>query len=133
MKKLKCYYAHTMLSYNSTVEAEDVATLEVMGFKVINPNCKKVQLECKEYADANGKENTMEYFRGIIEDCNILAFRSLPDGSILSGVASEIVFAQENHMGIIELPCNLSKRMLTYPETKDYLYEVGFRKATWKN
>lgn len=45
-KKLRCYYAHTMTSYGSTIEQQDVELLESLGFEVINPNQKKYQDGC---------------------------------------------------------------------------------------
>lgn len=122
------YYAHTMISYNSTVEAADIELLQRLGFEVLNPNTKQHQQGVEDYIDMFGKENEMNYFLHLIEGCDALAFRSLPNGTILSGVAKEIEKAQELFIPIIELPCNLKHRMLDHPETKEFMYELGFRK-----
>ena len=130
MGKLKCYYAHTMLSYNSTIEKQDVELLETLGFEVINPNQPKHQIGCKEYAAKHGWDKVMDYFKKVIEEeCDMVAFRSLPDGQILSGVAAEVQHAVSINYPVIELPCSINKRSQEYLETKQYLTEVGFYKT----
>ena len=130
MNKLKCYYAHTMTSYNSTIEKQDIELLESLGFEVINPNQPKYQEGCKAYTDKYGWNRVMEYFENVIdEECDIVAFRSLPNGKILSGVAAEVSYAKLNDYPIIELPCSLEQRYMDYPQTKQYLIELGHYKV----
>lgn len=129
MKKLVCYYAHPMTTYGSTIETQDVETLEALGFEVINPNSPKYQQKCKDYIAEFGKVCVMDYFINIIKDqCNLVAFRALPDGRILSGVATEIWTAKHANMPIIELARSLDERSMNYPETKRYLTEAGHYK-----
>lgn len=125
---LKCYYAHTMVSYGSTIEEQDINLLKFLGFEVINPSDPKISKECDEYIESFGKDNVMKYFENIINDCDVIAFRSSPDGSILSGIAAEIKHSLKIGIPVIELPCNLENRMKTYPETKKYLTELGYYK-----
>lgn len=117
-----------MTSYNSTREEMDVKILEALGFKVINPNQEKHQKGCIEYGEKNGSDKVMEYFRNLVDDCDIVAFRSIPDGRLLSGVAYEVNHAIESKKIIIELPSTLKSRMMTYPETKEYLIDLGHYK-----
>lgn len=128
MAKLKCYYAHMMISYGSTIEAEDVAMLEGLGFEVINPNHPRTAIACKSFVAMYGNSRVMEFFADIVADCDLLAFRSLPSGEILSGISAEIQEAIKCDIPVIELPCSLNKRMQEYPETKQYLTELGFYK-----
>jgi hypothetical protein len=129
MKKLRCYYAHTMTSYNSTIEKQDIELLERLEFEVINPNQSKYQEGCKAYTDKHGWQNVMKYFENIIiTECDMVAFRSLPNGKILSGVAAEVACAKLNNYPVIELPCSLNNRYMDYPETKQYLIELGHYK-----
>lgn len=128
VKKLKCYYAHTMLSYGSFIEKEDIALLEKLGFEVENPNQEKHQIGCQEYAKEHGKETVMDYFATVIDSCDLVAFRGNPDGSILSGVGYEIAYTKKIELPVIELPCRLHSRSMSYPETKEYLAEVGYYK-----
>lgn len=129
MSKLRCYYAHCMLSYNSTVEKQDIELLEKLGFKVSNPNQEKYSKGCKEYAIIHGNDKVMDYFKEIISyECDIVAFRSLPDGSIPSGVAIEVQHAISIGYPVIEIPCSINKRCQDYSETKQYLTEIGFYK-----
>lgn len=126
---MKCYYAHTMISYDSTIEQRDIELLEEIGFKVINPNSPKIKKECKEFIEKYGNSRVMEFFEEIVKECDVVAFRGLPDGSILSGISAELKAALQDNIPIIELPCNLSNRMQTYPQTKEFLIELGFYKT----
>lgn len=126
----RCYYAHTMLSYNSTIEAFDIQLLTSLGFEVINPNTDEFILGSKEYVRMFGKSRVMEYFKNIVTTCDIIAFRGLPNGKILSGISAELMAALQNEIPIIELPCSLEERMLIYPETRQFLTEIGFYKLT---
>lgn len=128
MKKLKCYYAHTMLSYGSTIEDEDIKLLERLGFEVINPSSPEIVQACSNFIKNFGKTNVMEFFAEIINSCDVVAFRSLPDGKILSGIVAEIQHALNNDIPVIEIPCLIENRMLDYPETKKYLTQIGFYK-----
>ena len=128
--KIKCYYAHSMLSYGSTIEKQDVDLLTKLGFEVINPNQPEIELAVQEYIIVFGRENCMNFFKPIIDQCDIVAFRGLPNGDILSGIGFEINYAKEIGLEVIELPCNLNKRMLDYSTTKQTLIELGFYKAT---
>jgi len=125
-RKLKCYYAHTMVSYGSTIEKQDIETLEELGFEVINPNTPEYQEQCQEYVLEYG--DVMDFFGAIVMSCDILAFRSLPNNDILSGISFEIDKAIQYKIPVIELPCALKERMMTYPETKQYLIELGHYK-----
>jgi hypothetical protein len=130
MNKLKCYYAHTMTSYGSTIEQIDIKLLEKLGFEVVNPNQPRFQEECAAYSKKYGWDKVMDYFKKVIsEECDMVAFRSLPNGQILSGVAAEVQHAIEKGLPIIELPCSVEKRCMDYPETKRYLIELGHYKV----
>jgi hypothetical protein len=130
MKKLKCYYAHTMTSYNSTIEAQDIELLETLGFEVMNPNTDVHQQGCKDYAFTHGVSKVMNYFVEFIStQCDVVAFRALPNGQILSGVATEVDAAITLGIPVIELPCSVRKRMMDYSETKQYLIELGHYKV----
>lgn len=130
MCKIKIYYAHPMTTYNSRIEREDILLLTSLGFDVLNPNDPIHEKGCNQYALEHGKSRVMEYFTNLIEDeCNAVAFRALHDGRMLSGVSAEVQFADEVlGIPVIELPRQLNKRYMTYPETKDYLLETGFYK-----
>lgn len=118
-----------MISYNSIIEKQDIELLEKLGFKVINPNQKKYQEGCEAYSKKFGKDKVMTYFENIIkEECDMIAFRSLPNNQILSGVAAEVKFAKQIGYPIIELPCSLEERYMDYSKTKNYLMELGFYK-----
>lgn len=128
MNKLKCYYAHSIISYNSTIEKQDVELLEFLGFKVINPNTEEVGKYLEFFVLLNGEENLMDYFKAIIDDCDLVAFRSMPDLNILSGVGVEIQHALDTNKPIIELPSALNNRIKDRTFTKQFLIELGYYK-----
>lgn len=127
-RKLKCYYAHTMVSYNSTVEEKDVELLNYLGFDVINPNIQEHRNGLDAYVLKNGKQNVMQYFAEIVKNCDVVAFRSNPDGSILSGIGAELETAFDLNIPIIEMPNFSCRKFMNYPETKKYLTELGHYK-----
>lgn len=118
-----------MLSYGSTIEAQDVKLLETLGFEVENPNQEKHQIDCQQYALEHGSNKVMEYFTNIVRTCDVVAFRSLPTGQLLSGISAELQAAMDANILIIELPCSVKTRMMEYPETKQYLIELGHYKV----
>ena len=128
MTKLKCYYAHTMISYGSTIEQDDIKLLENLGFLVINPNSEIIQSNFETYKQKYGSDSPMEYFKKVIDECDIVIFRALPHGKIPSGIADEVQHALDHHIPVLELPVNTKKRMMSYSETKDYYITLGYYK-----
>jgi hypothetical protein len=116
---MKVYYAHSIALYNTAQEKRDEATLEALGFVVVNPN--------KPEHDTGYKARGMDYFEDVVRNCAALAFRANPDGSINAGVAREIEMATRFGMQVFELPCGISRRVLTVGQTRSYLAEQGAR------
>ena len=116
--KMKVYYAHPLSLYDTKQEATDLETLTRLGFEVVNPNSPAVDKEYKQSHDFN-------VFLNLIRSSDLLAFRSFPDGSISSGVASEIHEAKTKNLPVIELPSGLSKRVLNREQTLEFLVNSG--------
>ena len=110
------YYAHPISLFNTPQEDRDLALLEQLG-EVRNPNTPK--------DDEGYQEDGMEYFRGVVQSCDMLAFRVFPDGSIPAGVAKEIDYFGEGP--IIELPAATQERTLSVDVTRERLYCGGAR------
>lgn len=113
------FYAHCQALYNTFQEERDINLLESLGFKVVNPNTEANQ----QYYKINGIQHSLT----LLQNCNALAFRSLPDGRIPAGVAYEIKVAKNMWKNIIELPSNILARCINVEETREYLHEVGQR------
>jgi hypothetical protein len=123
---MKAYYAHCLQLYGTIQETRDVILLSSLGFEVVNPNNTEVQEACKKFEAK--KENPMEYFRRFVRECDLIAFRSLYDGRIPSGVALEVSWFQEANKPVIELPSGIKSRsLMTYEQTVEYLCEIGQR------
>jgi hypothetical protein len=116
---MKAYYAHCIALYNTPQEQRDVSMLEQLGFTVVNPNCP----EC----DEGYKREGMAYFNQFAVSCDLVAFRALPDGSIPAGVAHEVSEFAKRCKPVIELPSQITRRTLTFEQTREYLREVGQR------
>ena len=79
---MKVYYAHCMAIYGTPQEARDIATLEALGFEVVNPSDKKYEKSWKKQGMALAED--------FARDCDAIAFRSIPGGRIPAGVGKEI-------------------------------------------
>jgi len=122
---VKVYYAHCQAIYDTKQETRDVNLLNQLGFEVLNPNESPHSLMAQVIKTRG--ENVMTYFEGLVEGCDVLAFRALPDGRIPAGVAKEIEVAKTNHKMIIELPSRIAGRSIGVEETREYLAEIGQR------
>jgi hypothetical protein len=114
-----CYYAHSVALYGTKQEERDLETLWRLGFEVENP--------ATPFHSDNYAIKGMDYFKNIIEACDVLAFRAHVDLYIGAGVAKEIGWAKDAGLPIIELPSVMSSRMIDIEQTKEYLKEVGQR------
>lgn len=113
------YYAHPLSLYNTPQEDRDVATLQTLGFEVLNPNAT--------VHEAGYKAQGMDYFKAIISRCQVLAFRAFADGSIPAGIVKEIAFARDLGLPVIELPSAMMRRALSVDATRETLCELGYR------
>ena len=132
MEKKKAYYAHCMLSYGSTIEQEDIKLIKRLGFQVVNPNSQEIKDRFAKFKkQVPEKEREMEFFCRVVSECDLVVFRSLPDGTIPSGVGAELTAAYDENIPVIEIAGMflIGKRMLDYPQTKQYLTEIGHYKT----
>lgn len=122
----RVYYAHCQAIYGTPQETRDLATLEDLGFEVLNPRDYGTLVEfMSRLIPAAG--NKMDWFCSLVDSCDALAFRSLPNGDIPAGIAKEIRRAADVDIPIIELPSMAQRRILTITESRLYLQEVGQR------
>jgi hypothetical protein len=117
---MKIYYAHCLALYHTPQEARDIVILQLLGFDVENPNQLKHQ-------DGYKSAGSMDYFKELVDDCDAVAFRALPDGSIPGGVALEVQHAIDTGKPVIELPCGFKRRSLDVDLTREYLRDAGQR------
>ncbi|HDZ37090.1 MAG TPA: hypothetical protein ENH62_02180 [Marinobacter sp.] len=76
-------------------------------------------------AQSSGDSVMDTVFQPLVEKCDILFFRALPDGRITAGVAREIQFARELSLPVLELPSGVIRRTMNVAETREYLRESG--------
>lgn len=118
---MKIYYAHCICIYNTPQEERDLELLHKLF-----PNDIIYNPSQDEMADQGYKENGMNYFIDIVEQCSLLAFRGLPYSKIPTGVFEEISHAIDENIPIIELP-SLVDREMSVNNTRQYLKELGTR------
>lgn len=128
--KKKVYYAHFMGIYDTPQEKRDIETLESLGFEVVNPNNAKTSKEFKEALNKTPTSYELAFnrvFGNMVRSCDVFAFRSLPEGSISSGVYLELQYAETTNKLIIELPSNTERRRMSIDATRQALREFGKR------
>ena len=114
--------------YGSPQDNRDVEMLKKLGFEVVNPSDDKhVQIAKNMKANGEPSSRVMGYFESLVDECDAVAFRALPDGAVPAGVAKEIERATDKGKPVIELPSCVSRRVLTVDQTREYLKEVGQR------
>jgi hypothetical protein len=120
------YYAHFMGIYDTPQEARDIKTLEDIGLQVLNPNNKAIS---KEFEDMDGpyEGRFSKVFLDRVRQCEVFAFKALPDGRIPGGVAMELSVAQSHNKLIIELPSGTHARKMGRDDTREYLHDIGQR------
>lgn len=127
---MKVYYAHFMGIYNTPQEERDIKTLEALNLEVFNPNTPAIQDEVDDCLDTR-KIDYMDMFEEVffkrVRECEVFAFRAVPDGRIPGGVAMELKVAQEEGKIIIELPCGTHSRCMGRDDTREYLRDIGQR------
>lgn len=116
---MKVYYAHCMALYDTPQEQRDIDTLKKLGYEVCNPNCTKYKKSWKNLGMAFGEQ--------LVAECDVFAFRALPDGRIPSGVFKELEWAMEQNKPVIELPSGIFYREMNIKQTANYLQEIGQR------
>ena len=116
---MKAYYARPINLYGTPQDARDIKTLETLGFEVVNPDKEELQ---KLYAKVG-----MNVYLDVVNYCDLVAFRSFPDGKISAGVAKEVEQALTTGKPVLELPTITEQRVLSVNDTRSYLSYLGNR------
>lgn len=111
---MKVYFARPISQYGNLQDQRDLALLEQLEFEVVNPN--------KETLEAEYKNRGMDTYLDLVVECDLVVFRSFPDGKISAGVWKEI------NCGVpaMELPTTIG-RELSVDDTREYLKLLGAR------
>ena len=107
-KSMKVYFAHPVTDYGTKQESDDIATLEKLGFTVVNPAGN----------EEGYKKDGMAFFHRMIDGCEAFAFRSFECGSIGAGVTSELAYAESLGLPFFELPYMDGSRSMSVEETR---------------
>lgn len=129
---MKVYYAHSLHLYGTAQERRDIELLQSLGFEVVNPSNEEHQGHCDFIRNVEtnydeGSRLIMEYFKEVVDKCDMVAFRAHVDGKIPGGVGIEVKKALLSNKPVIELPTFLNSRFLTKEETREYLKYMGQR------
>ena len=129
------YYAHFMGIYDTPQEKRDIKTLRDLGLYVVNPNEGHIQKEVDNSLEKHkllqSEDAYMDMFDEVffsrVRECEVFAFKALPDGRIPGGVAMELKHAIEHNKIIIELPSGMNARFMGRDDTREYLKDIGQR------
>lgn len=117
---MKIYYAHCVAIYNTPTEKRDLDVIVKLfpNAEIYNPNNEECQV--------GAKEKGMDFFKDLVQGCDMTIFRALPNGKIPSGVYKEIKWTEEIDNPVIELPCYTGREM-SVDDTRQFLKEIGNR------
>ncbi len=123
MTPISAYYAHGMHIYGTELEARDVATIESLGLRCLNPNSAV-------HSAGYRLCGNMSYFEDLVRGCQVLIFRSFSDSLIGSGVALEIAAARAAGIPVLEMPTlpQLKFRTLSRAQTRGRIRESRARR-----
>ncbi len=122
----QAYYAHCQAIYGTRQERRDHDLIRDLGYEPILFDEAAVQNEVANVKAAGG-DVMGQVFEPLVESCEILFFRALPDGRIPAGVYREIGCAVMAGIPVLELPSGMTSRQMTVEATREYLHEVGQR------
>lgn len=111
-----------MSNYNTEQDKADVERIASLGYHVIEITDAETQ--------DGAKKHGMIYFKHIIDQSEVLFFRSFPDGNIGAGVGREIQWALADAKPVFELPVHFERRLLSVSETQYMLELCGGRKLS---
>ena len=117
----KAYYARPISIDNTPQEKRDHDTIIAFGFEPW-----PIGEEKKPILDEYRKVG-MVAFRPAVLSSDAFFFRAFPDGSIGAGVYTEILWAREAGIPIIEFPRSIDRRAISVDATRDMLAELGQR------
>lgn len=121
---MKIYYSHCMAIYGTRQEQRDIDTLTALGFEVVNPSSKEIEEAVKQLPSG---EERMAFFERFSDECDAVAFRALPGGTIPGGVHKELGWFIQRNKPVIELPNFSLRPTLDHEQTRQYLRDVGQR------
>ena len=119
------YYARCQTIYGSMQECRDIELIAELDSHVLPFDAEVSEAVAK--AKESGDSVMDVVFQPLVEKCDLLFFRALPDGRIPAGVVKEIQFARELNLPVLELPSGIIRRTMTVTETREYLRESGQR------
>jgi len=129
----RVYYAHPLSLYDKPEELVDIAQLNLLGLRVLNPNDDKVEADFQRTQD-------FSIFLELAGSSDVVAVRAFPDGKLGAGVAKEALRAFEAGKPVIEIfgsddprygkinyltPEDIVSRELSIPQTIVYLDRYG--------
>ncbi len=119
------YYARCQTIHGSMQEMRDIELIAELDSHVLPFDAEVSDAVAR--AEASSDSVMYVVFRPLVEKCDILFFRALPDGRIPAGIAREIHFARGFGIPVLELPSGIVHRTMTTAETMEYLQESGQR------
>jgi hypothetical protein len=117
----KAYYARPVSIDGTKQQERDLQLISSLGYEPY-PVGEEKAVVLEEY-----RRIGMDAFKPYVLNSSILIYRSFPDGSIGAGVATEIKWAQEAGIPIVEFARQIERRTLNVDDTRAMLMELGQR------
>jgi hypothetical protein len=121
---MKAYYAHCESTYGTPQEDHDVDMMGRVGINVMNPNSPEYQEQIQMLKDYGRESEIPGFLLSLVDKCDSVIFRALPDGSISADVHQQILHAQDSNKTVLEMPTLEGRKVLTEQETRDYIEQA---------
>lgn len=126
---MRLYFAHPITDYGTERQEKAIASITAYFADVGRPI--KLENPDQPHHKAGYAVSGMEYFKGVVEDCQGLVFMRFPNGAIGSGVGREIRWALVDNLWLYEVfggtiyPLHdMPTPILTADETRALIAEI---------
>jgi hypothetical protein len=118
----RIYYAHCIKDYDTDKANQNKESLRNMGFQVIDPSIKLYDSKVnKMRKEGKTSAEIMDFFLGVVGNCNHLAFALTDEGKVSAGVGKEIEIMKQKGGTIIQMPNLNSLEVMSIEETRNYI------------
>lgn len=100
---MKIYFAHPVTDYGTERQAKAIAGIEDYFIADLGFRSFKIENPDQPHHQAGYAAQGMEYFLSVLQGCTHLAFMRFPDGSVGSGVATEVLWAHTCCLNVYEV------------------------------
>ena len=101
---MKLYYSHDELIYGTRQEDADCNMMGTLGINVLNPNSPVYQERIQMFREYGQEDQIEPFINELIDKCDGVIFRTLPDGSKSAQMEKDIAKAQADGKPVLQIP-----------------------------